>query len=95
MIVWGLLVGALASIVQRLLISRGGEIPVFIVMLGVLGGAMAFGLIGLFLGPALLAVGYSVFAEWSSSIAGVAGGLDAGDVKQIAKPAAEPAASDM
>jgi predicted PurR-regulated permease PerM len=32
----------------------------------VLGGAMAFGLIGLFLGPTLLAVGYSMFDEWSS-----------------------------
>ena len=36
-------------------------------MLGILGGAMAFGLIGLFLGPTVLAVGYQVFDEWSSS----------------------------
>jgi predicted PurR-regulated permease PerM len=35
--------------------------------LGVLGGAMAFGLIGLFLGPTLLAVGYSMFQEWSAA----------------------------
>jgi predicted PurR-regulated permease PerM len=79
MLVWGLLVDALASIVQPLLIRRGGETPVFLVMLGVLGGAMAFGLIGLFLGPALLAVGYSVFAEWSSSIADIVRSSDAGE----------------
>jgi len=37
-----------------------------LVILGVLGGAMAFGLIGLFLGPTLLAVGYAMFDEWST-----------------------------
>jgi predicted PurR-regulated permease PerM len=37
-----------------------------------LGGAMAFGLIGLFLGPALLAVGYSLFVAWSSTVTGAA-----------------------
>jgi len=36
-------------------------------VLGILGGAMAFGLIGLFLGPTILAVGYQLFDEWSSS----------------------------
>jgi predicted PurR-regulated permease PerM len=36
-------------------------------MLGVLGGAMAFGLIGLFLGPTLLAVGYSLVEAWSTT----------------------------
>lgn len=68
--IWGLLVGGMDNVVKPLLISRGGgTTPVVVVMLGVLGGAMAFGLIGLFLGPALLAVGYSVFAAWSTSVA--------------------------
>lgn len=72
LMIWGLLVGSLDNVVKPLLISRGGgTTPVVIVMLGVLGGAMAFGLIGLFLGPALLAVGYSLFAAWSSTVAGV------------------------
>jgi predicted PurR-regulated permease PerM len=67
-LIWGLLVGGLDNVVKPVLISRGGgTTPVILVMLGVLGGAMAFGLIGLFLGPALLAVGYSLFAAWSSS----------------------------
>src|SRR6185437_3753843 len=53
--IWGLLVGGMDNVVKPLLISRGGgTTPVIVVMLGVLGGAMAFGLIGLFLGPALL-----------------------------------------
>jgi predicted PurR-regulated permease PerM len=69
-LIWGLLVGGLDNVVKPLLISRGGggTTPVVLVMLGVLGGAMAFGLIGLFLGPTLIAIGYSLFAAWSSSV---------------------------
>jgi predicted PurR-regulated permease PerM len=61
---------------------------VVIVMLGVLGGAMAFGLIGLFLGPALLAVGYSLFAAWSSTVVSAAEGPNAGTGEEISKPIA-------
>lgn len=68
MIVWGLFVGSIDNLVRPLLISRaGGTTPLILVMLGVLGGAMAFGLIGLFLGPTLLAVGYSLFEAWSTT----------------------------
>jgi len=62
-------VGNLDSILRPLLIARGGgEMPLILVLFGVIGGAMAFGLIGLFLGPTLLAVGYSMFIEWSSGL---------------------------
>ena len=65
--VWIVIVGNLDYVVRPFLIARGGsDTPLILVILGVLGGAMAFGLIGLFLGPALLAVGYSMFDEWSS-----------------------------
>jgi len=68
MIVWGLFVGAIDNLVRPVLISRaGGTTPLILVMLGVLGGAMAFGLIGLFLGPTLLAVGYSLLEAWSAA----------------------------
>jgi predicted PurR-regulated permease PerM len=67
LLVWAVVVGNLDSVVRPLLISRGGgTTPLILVVLGVLGGAMAFGLIGLFLGPTLLAVGYSLFDEWSA-----------------------------
>ena len=68
--VWGLMVGALDNVVKPLLISRGGSTPMILVMLGVLGGALAFGVIGLFLGPTLVALGYSLFQQWSMSVAG-------------------------
>jgi len=62
-----LIVANLDSVLRPLLIARGGsDMPLILVLFGVIGGAMAFGLIGLFLGPTLLAVGYTMFTEWSS-----------------------------
>ena len=46
-----------------------GTTPLLIVMIGVFGGALAFGFLGIFLGPTLLAVGYSLLEEWSSACA--------------------------
>src|SRR5208282_416918 len=51
MMAWGVMVGALDNVVKPLLISRGGSTPMILVMLGVLGGALSFGVIGMFLGP--------------------------------------------
>ena len=73
MVAWGLMVGMLDNVVKPLLISRGGSTPMILVMLGVLGGALAFGVIGMFLGPTLVALGYSLFEQWAVS---------AGDVGQ-------------
>ena len=70
MIAWGLMVGMLDNVVKPLLISRGGSTPMILVMLGVLGGAFAFGVIGMFLGPTLVALGYSLFEQWSVSADG-------------------------
>ncbi len=60
----GVMVGTLDNVVKPLLISRGGSTPMILVMLGVLGGALAFGVIGMFLGPTLVALGYSLFEQW-------------------------------
>ena len=71
MVAWGLMVGALDNIVKPVLISRGGgSTPMILIMLGVLGGALAFGIIGMFLGPTLVALGYSLFEQWSVSADG-------------------------
>jgi predicted PurR-regulated permease PerM len=65
--IWAVIVSSLDNFVRPFLIARGGsDTPLILVVLGVLGGAMVFGLIGLFLGPTLLAVGYTLFCEWSS-----------------------------
>jgi predicted PurR-regulated permease PerM len=64
--IWGLMVGAIDNVVKPLLIGRGSAAPIIIIMLGVIGGALAFGLIGVFIGPTLLAVAYTLLDEWSS-----------------------------
>lgn len=63
---WGLMaVGGADSIARPWLIARGSELPFLLTALGVLGGAVAFGLLGIFLGPVLLGVGYTLLNEWA------------------------------
>ncbi|HWT53861.1 MAG TPA: AI-2E family transporter [Rhodocyclaceae bacterium] len=68
-VLWGLLVvSTVDNVIKPLIISRGSSLPFAIVLLGVLGGAVAFGVIGLFIGPTLLAVGYRLTMEWTTMI---------------------------
>ena len=55
------------NVLKPYLISRGGTLPLVVVLLGVLGGMLAFGFMGLFLGPTLLAVAYSLIGDWMVS----------------------------
>lgn len=65
---WGLLViSSVDNFLKPYLISRGGNLPLVIVLLGVFGGIMTFGFMGLFLGPTLLAVAYSLIGDWVSN----------------------------
>ncbi|MBA3505803.1 MAG: AI-2E family transporter [Betaproteobacteria bacterium] len=69
-LLWGfVVVSSVDNIIKPMLISRGSDLPFIVVLLGVLGGAIAFGLIGVFLGPVLLAVGYALLREWSADTA--------------------------
>lgn len=63
---WGLLViGSADNVIKPLLISKGSDMPFILVMLGALGGALAFGFMGVFVGPTLLAVAYTVLRDWT------------------------------
>lgn len=65
---WGFfLVSAVDNVIKPLIISRGSRLPFAIVFLGVLGGVLAFGVIGAFLGPTFLAVGYRLANEWTTA----------------------------
>lgn len=67
MIVWGAgLVSMADNVVRPLLISRGGTTPIVVTLLGIIGGVFAFGFLGLFLGPTMLAVGYTLLNEWTT-----------------------------
>jgi predicted PurR-regulated permease PerM len=67
MLIWGVGVANIDNVVKPWLISQGSDMPFILIFFGVLGGALAFGFIGVFLGPTLLAVGYRLVEEWSSS----------------------------
>jgi predicted PurR-regulated permease PerM len=62
---WGtLVVSGVDNVLKPYLISRGGNLPLVVVLLGVFGGILAFGFMGLFLGPTLLAVTYNLLSDW-------------------------------
>lgn len=62
---WGLLlVSTIDNVLKPMIISHGSHLPFMLVLLGMLGGATAFGFVGIFLGPTLLAVGYRMVNEW-------------------------------
>jgi len=52
------------NVLKPLVLGRGTGVPMPVVLIGVLGGTIAGGLIGLFIGPVLLAVGYRLFWQW-------------------------------
>ena len=65
LLIWGSIVlGWTDHIVRPFLISREAEIPFLVVLFGVLGGLASFGLVGLFVGPVILAVLLAVWREW-------------------------------
>jgi predicted PurR-regulated permease PerM len=62
---YGLLaISTVDNIIKPILISHSSHLPLLLVVLGVLGGAIAFGFIGIFLGPTLLAVGLTLISHW-------------------------------
>jgi len=65
MLVWGIGVSSIDNVVKPWLISQGSDMPFVLIFFGVLGGALAFGFIGVFLGPTLLAVAYRLVEEWT------------------------------
>jgi len=66
---WGaLVVSWVDNLIRPLVISGPTKIPFLLVFLGVLGGLNAFGLIGLFLGPVLLAVSVAIWREWLGNV---------------------------
>jgi predicted PurR-regulated permease PerM len=64
MIYGGVAISGADSVIRPFFIARGAHLPFLLTMLGVLGGALAFGLLGVFVGPVLLGVGYTLVLEY-------------------------------
>jgi predicted PurR-regulated permease PerM len=72
--VWSIIAGLSDAVLKPMLIGHGLEVPMPIILLGVIGGVMSFGLVGLFIGAVILAVGYVLFYEWlGKPVAGAEG----------------------
>jgi predicted PurR-regulated permease PerM len=63
-LVWSLFVGAIDNVLRPLLIRSGADLPLILVFAGVIGGLLAFGVVGLFVGPVVLAIAYTELTAW-------------------------------
>jgi len=73
MIFWGLVVTVIDNFIKPLLIGAGVEMPLSLTILGVFGGFVAFGFLGLFIGPTLIAIGFTLLEAWRGAPAAASG----------------------
>ena len=63
---WAIFCSTFDNLLRPLLIKRGADPPLLLVFAGVSGGLIAFGVIGLFIGPVVLALAYTLLVDWVS-----------------------------
>jgi len=68
LLVWTILVGTMDNVLRPILIRRGADLPLILIFAGVIGGLVSFGIIGLFVGPVILAVTYRLLEAWVGDI---------------------------
>jgi predicted PurR-regulated permease PerM len=64
LLVWTVICMSLDNVLRPILIRRGADLPLTLIFAGVIGGLLAFGVIGLFIGPLVLAVVHTLLSEW-------------------------------
>ncbi|MGE5090185.1 MAG: AI-2E family transporter YdiK [Candidatus Levyibacteriota bacterium] len=64
LLVWTVIVGTMDNFLRPILIRRGADLPLLLIFAGVIGGLLAFGIVGLFIGPVVLAVTQTLLNEW-------------------------------
>ena len=62
--IWSLVVGTLDNVLRPVLIRMGADLPLLLIFAGVIGGLLSFGLVGIFVGPVILAVAYTLLVAW-------------------------------
>jgi predicted PurR-regulated permease PerM len=63
-LIWVIFVGAIDNVLKPLLLGRGSRVPTLVIVVGAIGGMISSGIIGLFVGAVVLAVGYELFTAW-------------------------------
>jgi predicted PurR-regulated permease PerM len=64
LLVWSVVVSTMDNILRPMLIKKGADLPLLLIFAGVIGGLLGFGLIGIFVGPVVLAVTYTLLESW-------------------------------
>jgi predicted PurR-regulated permease PerM len=64
LLIWSLPVAALDNVLRPILIRRGVQLPILLIVAGVIGGLISFGVVGLFIGPVVLAATYTLAKDW-------------------------------
>jgi predicted PurR-regulated permease PerM len=70
LLLWTLVVGVMDNFLRPILIKKGADLPLLLIFTGVVGGLIAFGLIGIFVGPVVLAVAHTLLSAWVAEPAG-------------------------
>jgi predicted PurR-regulated permease PerM len=68
LLVWTGVVGTMDNFLRPILIKRGADLPLLLIFVGVIGGLISMGIIGLFVGPTVLAVTYRLLESWIADI---------------------------
>lgn len=68
LLVWSCVVGTMDNVIRPVLIRMGADLPMILILSGVIGGLIAFGMIGLFIGPVLLAVSWRLYDAWVQEV---------------------------
>ncbi|VFP84339.1 Putative transport protein YdiK [Candidatus Erwinia haradaeae] len=68
LLIWSGIVCTLETLLRSMLIKKGADLPIILILSGVIGGVLSFGMIGVFIGPVVLAVAYQFMLSWIKGI---------------------------
>ena len=71
LLVWTVIVGTIDNFLRPMLIKKGADLPLLLIFAGVIGGLLALGLLGIFVGPVVLAVAHTLFGAWIEEEGGI------------------------
>ncbi len=66
LLIFAIIAGTIDNFIRPILIKKGADLPLIMIFAGVIGGLIAFGIVGLFIGPVMLAVTYTLLKDWVS-----------------------------